>query len=327
MVLVRVTRGRKVESEHVGAMAVAGPDGALLSGSDDAKRVVALRSSAKPFQLAAVVACGAADRFSFSPAELAVMAGSHAGTPDHVAAVRSALRKADIDESRLLCGIHVPFDAKAAEALLRAGERPSALHNNCSGKHVAMLAAAKHLGAPLDGYLDPEGPVQRLILAQVADASGMRAEDVPTATDGCSAPTYFLPLAAAARAFAALAADDAGVLARVRSAMTAHPSMVSGRGRLDTVLMEEAPEVCAKGGAEAFEGLAVRGPRGPVGIAIKILDGGGRAVGPAAIEALRQLLWAGGSVPARLKALHRPALLNHRGTEVGGVEATVALSA
>jgi len=328
-VVARLWRGAFVESEHRGIVAVAEGNGRLLSRCGDADAVTALRSAAKPFQLLALVESGAADAFGFTPAELAVMAGSHAGRPEHVQAVRSALSRAGVNENDLRCGAHVPFDGEAADTLVKAGQLPTPLHHNCSGKHAAMLALARHRGEPLDTYLSPAHPIQQEILAGFAWACGLPPSAVGVATDGCSAPTFFVPLSAAAAAFARLGSAPGAdarsqALARIRGAMMAEPEMVSGPGRFDTQVMRGSPGACAKGGAEGFQALGLRLDDGRVlGIAVKISDGAGRAAGPVALEAWRQ---AAGALPEKLEAARAPVVKNHRGTEVGRLEPVAALT-
>lgn len=325
--VARVTRGAFLESAHQGVVAVADGNGRLLFQAGDAALISALRSSAKPFQLLPLVESGVADQFGFTAAELAVMAGSHAGRPEHVEAVSSILAKAELDVTALRCGAHMPFDAEAAETLIKGGQLPSPLHNNCSGKHAAMLALAKHLGEPLDSYLNPGHAVQKIIRSTLAGVCGLDENSIGVATDGCSAPTFFLPVAAAAVAFGRLAAGGgegrSGALGRIRDAMTSHPELVSGPGRFDTSAMKAWSGLCSKGGAEGFQGLAIRMPDGQAwGVAVKIWDGGGRAAGPVALDALRQAL---GSIPDSLETLRVPPVKNHRGTEVGRLEPAFTL--
>jgi L-asparaginase II len=208
--MVEITRGRHVESVHHGAIAVVDAAGRLYASLGDPKEPVFVRSSAKPFQALALVCSGAADAFGVTEEELAIVCASHSGEPRHIELVGSLMRKAEIKPSDLHCGIHPPFDVASRRALAAAGEEPSVLHNNCSGKHVGMLAAAKHLGLPLSGYVDPEHDVQIAIRGLLAFLSGLDPDDLGVAIDGCGAPTFFLPLRGFALAMARLAAAGEG---------------------------------------------------------------------------------------------------------------------
>jgi L-asparaginase II len=318
---VRVFRGEAVESRHRVHVAVFA-DGALRSAAGDPDEVVFLRSAAKPFQAAAMVGSGALDRFGATEEVLALVAASHSGEAVHTRGVAGLLRRLGLDERSLACGVHPPFDPTVA----REGEI-SQLHHNCSGKHAGMLALALHLGVSPADYLDPQGPVQRRILDTVARAAGLAAADVVIATDGCSAPTFALPLRAAARAFSLLArpekapAELRSPLRRVVEAMVRHPYLVAGTGRFDTRLMIAMEgRLVAKGGAEGVEGIADR--ENGVGIVLKVADGAARAVAPAVLELLRQL---GCSTPEALEIERRPVLTNHAGKAVGRIEADVVL--
>ena len=327
--LVEVTRGGRVESEHRGAIAVVDANGQLVAHRGDVGLVSYLRSSAKPFQVLPLVESGAADRFGFTAAELAVIAGSHSGEPRHVAAVQSILNKIGLSEDALHCGIHVPFNAESARALKAAGREPTVLHNNCSGKHSGMLAQAVDRGLSTHDYLDPQHPVQVAIRRRLAELGGITFDEIGIGVDGCSAPCFAMPLQAAALAFARLADARGNGLSRVAQVMMDNPEMVAGEGRLDTDLMRAAPQrVVSKGGAEGYHGLGIVMPDGPaLGVAIKIGDGDGRrGLHPAVIETLRQMGVLDDAALLTLSNYHTWKIANHRGIEVGEVRANFTLT-
>src|SRR5215210_726100 len=141
-ILVEATRGQHVESSHRGAIAVADPNGRLLLAVGDVYRPVFPRSAVKALQAIPLIKSGAADAFGLADTELAVACASHSGEAVHVAAVRALLAKAEVAERQLACGAHWPISEEAMRELIRAGRRPEAIHNNCSGKHAGMLATA-----------------------------------------------------------------------------------------------------------------------------------------------------------------------------------------
>jgi len=319
---VFVYRGSLVENRHRVSLALWGPEGLVAYGGDPG-RVAYLRSSAKPFQALALYLTGAVERFGLTEEEVALATASHDGTPRHVEVAARFLGKLGLGPEHLACGVHPPFSREARAALETQGLRPTPLHHNCSGKHAGMLAAALALGAPADGYHLPDHPVQRLNLATLEALSGARPG---LATDGCSVPTFALPLARAARAFFLLA--DPGrapeayrtPLLRVREAMRRHPDLVAGPGSVDTLLMERLP-VVAKRGADGYYGLALlEGPRGPLGVALKVEDGATQAREVAVVALLRVLGLEPGETP-----WDRPPVRNHRGLEVGHWEARLNL--
>ncbi len=320
---VLVYRGDLVENRHRVSLALYGEGGLLAYGGNPAL-VSYLRSSAKPFQALALFLTGAVERFGLGEEEIALATASHDGTPRHVEVAARFLEKLGLGPERLVCGVHPPFSKEAREALKKAGENPTPLHHNCSGKHAGMLAAALALGAPLEGYERPDHPVQLLNQRTLAELSG--AEPL-LATDGCSVPTFALPLSRAARAFYFLARPEAApapyreALRRVGEAMRRHPELVAGPGSIDTLLMERLP-LLAKRGADGYYGLALlESPRGPLGLALKVEDGATQAREVAVVALLRLLGLEPGPTP-----WDRPEVRNHRGLPVGHLEARLELS-
>ncbi len=315
--LCEVVRAGRIESVHRGAVAVVEDGRALLLRGDVAEPVF-MRSCAKPIQSCTVVESGAADAFGIEAEELAVVSGSHLGEPEHLRAVASVLRKARLTPRLLQCGVHPPLSPRGLRALHRSRREPGAIHNNCSGKHAGMLAAARRLGAPLASYLDLAHPVQRANLARVARLSGVSERRIPLGIDGCSAPTFALPLRAMARAMARFSVE-AGAARRVREAMMAHPAMV---GRPCAELMSAAPgRILGKVGAE---GVYLCGlPGEGVGIAVKIADGSVRPILHVLAAVFRRLRLLAGPDLARVERAASPILRNHAGRVVGRIRVSL----
>lgn len=289
--LAVVERSGFVESRHSGSAVVVGPDGALLRELGDAEAPVFPRSTLKALQAVAVLAAGAQLRGE----QLAIAQASHRGTPAHVALVRELLADAGLDDSHLGCPADWPLDRAARDALIRAGEAPSPVFMNCSGKHAAMLAACVQQGWPLDGYTHPEHPLQQLVRTTVERLSGARPAAV--GVDGCGAPVFALPLISLARALARMrTANPASPFplfrnsAAVLRAALAHGWVIDGPGKPDALVIDELG-VYAKTGAEGV--LVLAAPDGTTA-ALKVLDGSTRA---ATVVGL-QLLVAAGAVAA-----------------------------
>ncbi len=337
--VVEVMRGGIVESVHHGAVAVADALGNLVAWWGDPEAVTFLRSSAKPFQALPLVESGAADHFGLTPAHLAVICASHSGTDEHVQTVREAQGLCGVSESDLLCGVHPPLDPETARRLRDKGLEPTPNRHNCSGKHTGMLAMARFLQAPLEEYTHPHHPVQQRILAAFAEMCGVGPERVGVAIDGCSVPTFAVPLHAAATAYARLAdpsrlpAGRAAACRRIFEAMASHPFLVGGPGRFDTDLMEAgAGRLVAKGGAEGYQGIALMPAAGggpALGIAFKIADGDqakrserplGQQAGARVALAVLDDLGALDSAQRRMmEAYEVRRLTNWRGLDVGEV--------
>ncbi|MGH7728622.1 MAG: asparaginase [Vulcanimicrobiaceae bacterium] len=321
-------RGARVESVHAVAAAAVDPRGTLALALGSIDLPIWLRSTAKPLIAAEIVRSGAADGYGFDERELAVICASHGGEPGHVAAVQSVLRKIGLDEAALQCGVQPPAHASSADALAARGEAPSALHNNCSGKHAGILALALHLGSDPAGYLAPEHPAQRAILATCARLCGLPTEEIPLAVDGCGIPVIAVALRSAALAFARLATlegiagGDARALERVRTAVAHEPWYLAGTGRFDSALAgASGGRIVGKGGAEGVHGDALI--REGLGLALKVVDGARRAVPPATLALLRRLGALDSGERDALAPFERVLVRNVAGRVVGVLEALV----
>ncbi len=301
--IFEVTRGKIVESVHFGAAAVVDAHGRLIAELGDPQAVTFLRSTAKPFQALPFIERHGPETFGLTAREIAIMCSSHSGTDEHVATVQAMQAKIGIGVDDLMCGTHYPYHEPTTDAMKLRGETPTAYRHNCSGKHTGMLAHAKMRNAPLTSYLDFEHPVQASILQAFAEMCDLSVENVELGIDGCSAPNFAAPLYSAALGYARLCdpfglpAERAQACRTITNAMTAHPDMVGGPQRFDTLLMELAQgRIVVKGGAEGYQGLGLLpgalGPDSPgIGITIKISDGdsSGRARFGVALAILKAL--------------------------------------
>jgi L-asparaginase II len=331
--LVAVMRSDLEESTHHGAIALADADGTILASEGSPEAVTFLRSSAKPLQAIPLLASGGADHFRLTPAEVAIVIGSHNGEPRHLEAVRSVLHKIGMSESALMCGVHPPYHRETAHALERQGQRPTEIHNNCSGKHAGMLALALFRGEPTEGYFRSEHAVQKEITAAVALFAGLAPDALRLGIDGCTVPTFGMSVGAAATAYARLMDPDrfeAPVRAaahRAVEAMLVHPEMVGGEGRLDTDLMNAAEgRLVAKAGAEGFYAIGYRREGRGFGLAFKIADGNNdRARTAVLLRALEDLDLLSAQKLGAIAADHLPEIQTRRKTRAGSVTARFTL--
>jgi L-asparaginase II len=280
-VIVEVTRGGIVESRHTLDYAICDDTGKVIASAGDIARPVFPRSAVKAFQALAMVEAGVADEFGFEDAEIALACSSHGGEPEHVHKAQSMLRKVGIDEKAYECGPHWPSSEDASHDLAAGGTEPGAIHNNCSGKHAGMLAFAKMLGADLKGYTLRDHPVQQRIEAVMGALCDVELNKAPCGIDGCSVPTWGIPLQSLASGFArfgtgrGLDEKRRQSAQRIISAVRAHPFMVAGTGRFCTNLMKAVPRVFVKTGAEGVFCAVV--PHAGLGFALKCEDGATRA--------------------------------------------------
>ncbi len=323
-VLVEVTRGPLAESRHRGVAAIVDASGKVLSHWGDFERPVYPRSAIKALQAIAMVESGAADAFAVTDEELALACASHGGEQAHTGRVGAWLARIGCTVDDLECGAHAPSYAPAAEAMVRAGQQPSPLHNNCSGKHTGFLATARHLGEPTKDYRLFSHPVQQRILGILEQMTGQELGDAPRGLDGCSIPTIAIPVGALAMAMARLADPKdlperrIDAVLRIRKAWGGCPFFVAGTGRFDTAVMEAtAGRVLVKTGAEGVYCACL--PEFGLGMALKVDDGAGRASEVAMAALLDHVGALDDRARKALAAQIRPPVRSRRGFEAGEI--------
>ena len=330
---IDVYRGDLIESRHHVSLAVVRADGELVGSSGDPHLTAFWRSCAKPFQAMPMIVSGAADAYAFGPDALALACASHNGEERHVALARQMLAASGSSESDLVCGPHASLNERVAKTMASNGEQPTRAHNNCSGKHAAMIGFARHEGWDHARYADAGSEVQRACLAEVAVWAGLPVASVPHATDGCGVPSFALPLSAMALAWARLASAAAGdrihglpkesqkAAVRLVEGVVAHPFLIAGSDRLDTDLIAASNgRILAKVGAEGVYCAAI--PEHRYGIALKVEDGATRCLGPALLGLLDTLI--PGEVPA-LESHRTCEIRNTLGNVVGHIEPRVVM--
>lgn len=330
-VLVEVLRGGVVESAHRGAVAVYDADGKPVLEIGDTERPVFPRSAVKAIQALPFVESGAADAYGFGERELALACASHSGEPEHVELARSMLAKAGLDETALECGAHWPSSHEATIALARSGGSPGALHNNCSGKHSGFLCTCRHLGIEHRGYVRADHREQEMVREAMESVTGAVHDADHRGIDGCSIPTYAVPLRSYALGFARMATGSglppqrAKAAQRLLQACMAEPFLVAGTGRADVALMQAAPgRIFVKTGAEGVYCAAV--PELGLGIALKCDDGAGRGAEVMIAAILAKLFETDEALAAKLAELANPPIDNRVGLKVGALRPAEALA-
>ncbi len=264
---------------------------------------------------------GGFDELHWGDDQLALSCASHGGEPEHVALAQEMLNDIGLEEGDLACGPHDPLSSRGVKLLRESGARLNRLHNNCSGKHAAMLARAQTAGWHTYGYERREHPVQRCCLQAIAQWSGLEEDHIGQAVDGCGVVAFALPLENMARAWSRLARAVRGgdeIPSRIVHAMSTRPFLVGGTDRFDTVLMEETNgRVMAKIGAEGVHSVAV--PEQGIGFAVKVDDGAQRAQFPAVIRVLQIYDALPSSLPPRLEEFLKRPVRNTRGETVGEI--------
>ena len=281
-VVVEVTRGGVVESRHRGAAVVVDLSGKVVARWGDHTQAVFPRSAVKPMQALLLVESGAAQAFEVTDREVALACSSHNGEAGHVLPVAAWLKRIGLTADDLECGAHWPYHEDSLRTLAAEGLMPTAAHNNCSGKHSGFLTAALHLGVPTRGYVQATHPVQQRILGIMEQVCGVRLAGTPVGIDGCSIPTYAIPLENLAYGFARFGVPEdlpparAMAARRIFKSMVSYPFEVAGTGRYCTKLMQAlGGRVMAKTGAEGVYCASL--PEYGLGVAVKVDDGAARA--------------------------------------------------
>ena len=336
-ILAEALRGGVVESFHRGALAIVDADGAVHTALGDIDRPIFPRSAVKVLQALPLVASGAAEALGLSDEELALACASHGGEPHHAATAASMLAKAGVDAAALECGAHWPYHDGSIKAMAASGAQPSALHNNCSGKHAGFvclgcrLSHGQDVAAFVRGYVSPDHPVMREVTAALQAATGFDLTQAARGTDGCSIPTYAIPLRHLAHAFARVATGiglsqgHARAARRLREAVARAPQMVAGTGRFDSRVMARLGErVFCKVGAEGVYCAAL--PEVGLGVALKMDDGNtARAAEVVMAAVIEAHLALEGEDAALLRSLSRVEMRNWNGLEVGTLQAAEIL--
>ncbi|MDX8482066.1 asparaginase [Mesorhizobium sp. VK24D] len=330
-VLVEVLRGAVVESAHRGAVSVFDADGKPVLEIGDTARPVFPRSAVKAIQALPLVESGAADAYGFGDRELALACASHSGEPAHVELAQAMLAKAGLDRTALECGAHWPSSHDATIALARAGDLPNALHNNCSGKHSGFLCTCVHAGIAHRGYVKAGHALQEMVRDAMQSVTGAAHDVDHCGTDGCSIPTYAVPLKSFALGFARMATgrgfapERAKAAKRLLSACMAEPFLVAGTGKADLALMQAAPgRIFVKTGAEGVYCASL--PELGLGIALKCDDGASRASEVMIAAVLAKLLRSDEALAAKLTEIARPPIESRIGAKVGSLRPTPALN-
>lgn len=321
-ILIEQTRGNFVENRHRAAFVISDAAGNIIASAGDISRPVFPRSAIKSMQALAMVTSGAIEKFGLTDEELALACASHHGEDVHVLGVTGFLGHVGLTANDLECGAHQPSNARAREALRRAGAEPSQLHNNCSGKHSGMLSVARALGVDTHEYVTRGHPVQVAVRRAIETVLDAPLSEDRCGTDGCSIPTWAAPLSAFARGFARMATGEglpdnlANAARRIFDAATSHPLLVAGTGHLDTLVMEAfGGRVMQKGGAEGVQCGAIRDKGW--GYALKVDDGNMLASQALVAELLLRYADPDEAQQAVLEKFARQTIRNVRGFDVG----------
>lgn len=326
------TRGSRIDALHYGSIAVVNTEGEILYGVNDPDFPTYLRSSIKMLQALPLIMSEGMDRFMFTEREIAVTVASHVGADYHVGTVREMLEKIGLGEENLRCGPQEPDDPDERKRLLCSNTSPSQLHNNCSGKHVGMLATCLAKGWPVETYIEVDHPLQIWIHEILAEYSGISRELIGVGVDGCSLPCFYIPISGAATAVARFMErsrnDPSGPDGRIMRSVAAFPEMINDHGGFDSevVRVTEGRMMAKRGAMAMFLIGALTEQYGPIGIAIKLEDGNMTPVPMVAMKVLRDLELLTNEEAGQLEHFETLPVFNWRGIRTGEVTPNFSLT-
>ena len=322
-ILCRVTRGDLTESIHVAFASVIDDSGNIIYSSGDPYYLTCVRSALKPFQAAAVVHSGATNKYNFKNEEMALMCASHHGEKIHTNAVKSMLKKLNLTDKDLECGSHYPSNEKMKNDMIAHNKELTPIYNNCSGKHLGMLALSKYLDVNVKGYINKEHDVQKYIFRYLGSLKV--TENIPLEKDGCSAPTPFMTLESIAKLYQMLAKAERKELKVIFDLMSKYPNYIGGTDSFDSLFNRIMKgKAVTKIGAESVRGISVKKEDGEsIGIALKILDGNTRALSGVTVTLLEHLGLLKGQELEKLSIFKNKIIKNHNGFDVGRIEVVI----
>lgn len=321
--VVEVLRGSVVESVHQVMVVVVNEIGSVTNYWGNPQFLTVPRSAIKMLQALPLIESGAADKFGLEEKHIALACSSHRGEKDHVAALAQWNEKVGIKESDYVLGPHMPSDEVSSHELIRKGQKPGVLHNNCSGKHSGIITTCKHLGEDPAGYDKYEHNAQKRLRKILTETMKVDYSKVAYGTDGCGIPTYAVPLQSLAAGMSVFinskeATPRKQAAERIIHAMRTYPFYVSGSGSFNTDIIEKSQgRAIIKGGAEGVYCGVLTEKK--VAFAIKVADGATRA---SQIVAATLLLQLGGLNENEFKALSKhtqPVITNWKGDVVGQI--------
>lgn len=328
-VLVKEYRADVMECAHSGHICIVNEEGKVEAYAGDPNYITFTRSSAKPLQAIPAIRAQLANYYHLTDQEIAIMTASHRGELEHQEILAGLLNKTGIGESRLVCASSYPLDEEARYSLIRSGSDKRKLYHNCAGKHLGLLAYSQMKGFPLEGYENPEHPVQQEVLNTIAYMSGLSKDEITLGTDGCGLPVFALPIHALATAYMKLACPDRiedeatrRAVETITKAMNSNPFMVAGSGRVDTILLQDE-NIVAKGGFKGVYCFGLKKER--LGVTFKILDGSEEEWGYVAESILEQIGYKNRSTIERLREAYTKDLYNDEGQKVGRTETVFTL--
>lgn len=311
--LIVASRGNTIERLHYGWLCIINKDLKIIYKRGNVFNKAFLRSSAKPIQALPVIE----NNIEVSDNELAIICASHSASRQHLRILTKLMKRTNITLLDLHCGSHSPTDEDEKNNLVLKNLSPTPLHNNCSGKHLGMLAVCKKKGWNIKNYTSSNHPLQKAILKRIEELS--ETKDINIAIDGCSLPTLALPIRNIAVMFSNFTQEPNKNYKRIIKAMTTHPYLIGGINQLDSEIIKNSNgKLLAKVGAEGIIIVAYKGNS----LVVKIADGSQQVRSFTTLKILTKLGWLKRNdiKNSILEEILTGEIKNHNGVTIGKLE-------
>ena len=324
MIKVNVRRGDQIESVHEIKVAVLDSKEKTIFSTKNNKDITYPRSAIKIFQSIPLILSGAAEFYNLTDKQIAISSSSHFGEPSHIKILKDWLKKTNIKEQYLKCGIHNPLNLNSSNNLLLSRKKPSPIYNNCSGKHLGMLTTSKYKKYSIKNYTNFNHPIQKSILRILEEFNECKVPQKSKAIDGCSAPQYAFPLMNLALSmmkisiFDKLRFDFSYSINKLLHCISNYPFYIGGTGRFDSELIHITKgRIFCKIGAEGV--LMFADMKNKFGGILKVMDGNQRAIPSATINLLKKIGSLDKNELNKLKKWDPEILYNHSMKKIGKI--------
>lgn len=297
--LVTYMRDGLSEQEHYGYIVLANKQRAFDFTGDSKNQPFYLRSCAKPLQASLIIDFEMDKVFNMTEEEIALCCASHAGEEIHVQIARNLLKKFEINENYLKCGLHKPISKTEQNKLIINNQQENIYQNNCSGKHIMMLGLCKLKGWDLENYDKQDHPLQIAIKNKIYELCKVTKE-YPVTKDGCGVPIMSMPLENMLHGYLNLFCNTK--YEKIKNAFLNCPYIIGGENRTDTKVMENSSEIVAKVGAGGL--CIVVNTKSEEAFVVKISDADMKARELVVLKTLRNLHWADIQADTAIKTLH-----------------------
>ena len=315
-------RGKEVESTHIVKVLVTNINGKNLLSTNNDNEYFFPRSSIKIFQAIPFAMSNAIKNYKLNNKHIALACASHKGEKFHIRELKKWILKINLEKKNLQCGIHEPLDKKASEKIIYSRKEFNELHNNCAGKHLAMLTSCLVNNQSIKNYLDYDHIHQKNIRKIFNKFTETKLSKKNFSLDGCSAPQYSFKIKSISKALNNLIRSynnkfEYAIPTRILiNSILKNPNYIGGTTSFDSKVMHASKsKIFCKYGAEGVF-LFIHLKKGISGV-VKVTDGNQRAIPITIINIFKKLKLMNKSELINLEKREEFDLKNHAKKRVG----------